>query len=355
MTLKRRYMEINIDDVLLSQDNPRIYTTVNINRARTGDFLPESDETRNQTKLMRFLLKPNTKKLELDIIAYGGLQTPIDVEKVGDKYVVFEGNTRAAIYKQLKESPPENVEPSTWDKIPAFIYEGITEEQKAEMMNREHPQGKRQWDPYETAHYWKIQKDEIGMSLKNIARSSTKSEIEVARSIKAIDLMDQHLRPLLLESGQTIDQHKNKYNHFYQIIISSAQADALNRHNIDLDEYAKIVHEDRIKEARDVRKLNKILDNPDAKKIFLTRDKSKMIASSKEALKLVESKDVDEMLEDLDIFRLLQLIYERLEKLGPQEIRMFGDADRLLLDNLSQTIKTISSFYDSTKKDEESN
>lgn len=338
MSLERQLKNLPINDVYLSDDNPRINTTVRQMQSSTDSFNPGSDRDRDQMLLSRFLVKPATKKLELDIIKAGGIQTPVDVEVVDGRYVVFEGNTRTAIYKKLYAEDKQ-----TWAEIPAFIYPNITLIEKKLMLNREHPQGKRQWDPYETAQEWKKQK-EIGIDLNTISRSSGKSELDVERAINTINLMDKHYKPYLLEAGETIDDHKGKYNHFLQILISDKQKKALEKHNINIKEYSKLVFEERIKEARDVRKLDEILDNPKAKKIFLNPKNPE--GASKEALKVTVHPKEEEVMSDMEIHRVITHLLSKILSMTGEDIQVLGKGDYDIMLRLITELKLLREHRD---------
>ena len=90
--IKEYGVSIPITELLLDTDNPRLYA-----KRRSGNLIDLQPEIQAD-----LLLKPSVKGLKRSILR-DGLREAIYVQYRPDlqKYVVIEGNTRAAIHKQI--------------------------------------------------------------------------------------------------------------------------------------------------------------------------------------------------------------------------------------------------------------
>jgi hypothetical protein len=142
--------QIPVDRILLDQRNPRIaHATEPLAGSVSQEWItlalghaaPEDEERGTSTTY---------SSLKASIRANKGIINPIIVTGSQDGgYVVIEGNTRVAIYRELAEEEA----PGDWVKIFAIVREEVEEKGEHAIRLQAHLVGPRPWRPYAKAKY----------------------------------------------------------------------------------------------------------------------------------------------------------------------------------------------------------
>ena len=163
MTHEYKVMELPIEDIELDKNNPRIAKWVEMH----GDDIPAAQialalgvgDSQADDSATTF------QSLKASIRTNGGIIHPILVNREqSGKYVVIEGNTRVAIYKEFKEDKV----PGNWEVITAMVYDSMTNEEIDSIRLQAHLVGPRPWDPYSKAKYLEFLSNSEHLTLKQI-------------------------------------------------------------------------------------------------------------------------------------------------------------------------------------------
>lgn len=147
--MKRKFIELGIDDVELDKENPRIRSALDKYR-KEEEISPERIYLALRTGGNEGSALGGFHRLKSSIRAMGNISTPISVIDKGDNNLVcIDGNTRLAIIREFAK----NGEDGSWAKIPAMLLEDASEAQIEEIRATAHLVGARQWPAYEKAKY----------------------------------------------------------------------------------------------------------------------------------------------------------------------------------------------------------
>ena len=142
--------QIPVAKIVLDQRNPRIaHAMEGISGAVNQDWItlalghaaPEDEERGTSTTY---------SSLKASIRANRGLINPIIVTpREEGTFIVIEGNTRVAIFRELSEEGALG----TWDTIPAVVRTELEEKGEHAIRLQAHLVGPRPWRPYAKAKY----------------------------------------------------------------------------------------------------------------------------------------------------------------------------------------------------------
>ncbi|RLB79762.1 MAG: hypothetical protein DRH17_13205 [Deltaproteobacteria bacterium] len=229
---------IDIDKLSFYKKNPRIATIVS---ERTG---PITDEV-----IDKLLWDRNeTHRLRGQIERDGGLIHPVLVYH-GE---VLEGNTRLCCYRHLYRTTKNE----KWKYIKChLILDDLEQSQIYRLLCTEHIEGKIEWDAYEKANLYCKMKNEENMTLEQISAIVGESTPTVGYRIKAYKLM--------VKNGVI---EKNKYSHFEQLVRNPDVQDIKKRNPKIEQHIVKLIKEDKIPKATDVRLIGDIHKHKKARK-----------------------------------------------------------------------------------------
>ena len=262
MVVPTTHTHIPIDDLTLDIENPRIQLimerwtgkiTAEIIHLALGSGRDTQDSGDSGTTFY---------SLKESIRTSGTIIHPIHVNKTrDDKLLVVEGNTRVAIYKELRDSDVDG----NWDEIPAILYQGLSQEQTDSIRLQSHQVGPRAWDPYSKAKYLQKLNKHQDMPFARLVDLCGGRKNEVRDYIAAYEDMEEHYRKVLVDDA---DFDPTRFSSFAELQKSNVkEAIALSGHN--LEDFSRWVNDGKIHPQHTVRKLPLILRNPEAKKIFL--------------------------------------------------------------------------------------
>jgi ParB-like chromosome segregation protein Spo0J len=142
--------QIPVARIILDERNPRIaHVVADVTSATPQEWIPmalgqHAPEDQESGSASTY------SSLKASIRAYRGLITPIIVTPRDDSlYVVIEGNTRVAIFRELADEGS----PGNWETIPAIVRADLEEEGEHAIRLQAHLVGPRPWRPYAKAKY----------------------------------------------------------------------------------------------------------------------------------------------------------------------------------------------------------
>lgn len=324
--MKSEYKELNINDIELDFDNPRIakyleqYGKNEITSEAISLALGGGTDDKNGTSY---------SSLKESIKANKGIIHPIIVNKDNEsRFVVIEGNTRVQIYREFKE----NGTPGEWDKIRAILYHDLSDSETHAIRLQSHLVGPREWDPYSKAKYLNYLSNQEKMPISQIISFCGGKTNEIKRFIDAYNDMEKYYRTNLDDDSE-FDQRE--FSKFFELQNRGIK-DALVINKFDRGDFAKWVINGNIDTAQNVRKLPVVLKNLDARKVFLN-------SNITEAVKVVAVEEVaPSNLKQIQYDQLALELANQLRKIEYQEIlklkndRRYEDKKNSLFDVLDE-------------------
>ena len=257
--MKSYYLELNIDEIELDMENPRIakfiemYDKKTLNSEQIALALGSGvQESNNQTNYSSLYNSIKTNK---------GIIHPIIVNHHEDgRYIVIEGNTRVQIYKEFKENKVDG----NWDTIPAIVYENLGESEIHAIRLQSHLVGPREWDPYSKAKYLNYLSNEENLPMSQGIDFCGGKKSEIIKLINAYKDMEKYYRPLL-DADDEFDQRD--FSKFLELQNGNIKEALLAK--FSLSDFAKWVIDGNVDMAINVRRLPEILKNEEATNILL--------------------------------------------------------------------------------------
>lgn len=193
-------LSIPIENVLLDTDNPRLYA-----KRRSGNLVELQPEIKAD-----LLLKPSVKGLKRSILR-DGLREPIYVQFRNDlqAYVVIEGNTRAAIHKQIVENgeTSETMPDLSFSEIKAHVVKQEVTQSELSVMKVIWQTGKAEWGKCERAMLMHEQHHDFGFPIADIAVHFQCAKGDVETDLRALATLREYER-------QTGDGDTQKFSFF---------------------------------------------------------------------------------------------------------------------------------------------
>lgn len=302
------YQIIPICNIDLDYENPRIARFLEIYdqepsakqvafALRSGVSEDDTDDSGTTFRSLKESIKTN-----------GGIINPIIVNKTSNKYTVVEGNTRLAIYKEFADQGVEG----NWTEIPCLVHDNMDKKQIDGIRLQAHLVGVRSWDPYSKAKYLTKLRNESHLTWNEIIDFCGGKKEEAARYISAYEDMEEYYRPLVDDT----DFDTTRFSGFVEYQKKNIK-DALLRHGFDTSDFAKwIKGNSKLYPLNTVRKLPAILDNPEAKEIFIKKN-------AKEALKVLDNPVQDVDVENLSIKDLATILTKKLRVIERPTMREY--------------------------------
>ncbi|MFL2946804.1 MAG: hypothetical protein ACJZ4J_01370 [Candidatus Poseidoniales archaeon] len=174
---------IEVSELLLDTDNPRLYAS------RRGGKLPEiQGEIKDE-----LLSKSHIPQLKRSIFR-DGLHEPIYVQyrPAYEKYVVIEGNTRAAIHISFIESGTVSESGVPFDVITGHVIKPNLGASDLSIMKVIWQTGKEDWGKCERAMVMYEMKLEHGLTVPDIATHFQCSKGDVEKDLAALALLQEY-------------------------------------------------------------------------------------------------------------------------------------------------------------------
>jgi hypothetical protein len=324
--------QIPIERIRLDARNPRIAHTLEaMSEAPSQDFIemslglhaPEDEERGASTTY---------SSLKASIRASQGLILPIIVSPREDgTYLVVEGNTRVAIYRELAGEEA----PGDWSSIPAIV-QSLDEEGEHAIRLQAHLVGPRPWRPYAKAKYlhdlYVNQKLSITEILDFCGGTARRREIE--QYIAAYTDMHDHYMPLVEGSGAQPDY--SRFSAFVELQKTPGLKQAIARAGYTLKDFSRWLHDSKIMPLQDVRKLDRILSNPQARKEFEKHN-------TREAVKILEQPSSNAVISSASLEQLAKALAAKMRSLN------WPDVQALMADTQSEASQSLIDCFEELK------
>jgi hypothetical protein len=268
--------DIPIGRIVLDERNPRIAHMFDevASGANAQDWIPmalgqAAPEDQESGSASTY------SSLKASIRAHRGLISPIIVKPDGNgNYIVIEGNTRVAIFRELANDKA----PGNWSTISSVVQETIEEEGEHAIRLQAHMVGPRPWRPYAKARYLHDLHTNKSLTILQIldfcGGNARRKEIE--DYINAYKDITESYIPLVKAQGGTPD-----YSRFSSFVELQAIKAPLLRSGHSVADFAQWVHDSRLSPQQMVRQLPRILAHPEASRQFF-------LFNAREAMKVLD-------------------------------------------------------------------
>lgn len=302
-------IDVDIDKIVLDTGNPRIKHFVEMypELGEEGMLLAlgagADDEGHTDPK-------GSYERLKKSIRASGGIIQPIILKAVSDdEYLCIEGNTRVAIYRELRtQDLASEGSGARWQTIPAIINEELEDLEAHKIRLQVHLVGNRPWDAYSKAKYLHELREVHQMPMAELVDFCGGSKRDVQQSLDAYHDMEAHYRPLLDEDG---DLDPTRFSAFVEL-QNPRMRDAIFKAGYDEKDFSRWVKGRNISPLLAVRRLPAVLENGEATRIFL-RD------GLRDAIKVLDAPDLDTKLREASISQLARALQEKINTLSYDE------------------------------------
>ena len=241
-----RYREMDLEDLRLDPNNPRIQHAVK---------QKSKGRTLTQEELRDLILElPGVSELFKSIRDNEGLLEPIYVRPDGN---IIEGNCRAACYLKLHNIASRNKD-SRWQKIPAVFVPKISDRQVAVLQGHYHVAGKNKWLAYEKAGHLHMMHTTLKMDERAIAKALGMREGEVKKNLESYQVMTEKLLPRM-KNGNGLEKWS-----FVQEFFKRRHLEDFRSKSSNVDQFVSLVVNNKLKRGTDVRKFEKIVKHPRA-------------------------------------------------------------------------------------------
>lgn len=309
-----RPTQIPIDEIDLDESNPRIKHFIEFHPVLNEEHMllalgAGAEDNGGVTAQDSF------GRLKHSIRASGGIIQSIIVKPLENgRFLCIEGNTRVAIYRQLrKEDIDSGQNGDKWREIPAVVSDHIDEEESHKIRLQVHLVGNRPWDAYSKAKYLHELVEDYKMPLIELVSFCGGSKNDVMQSIKAYEDMEHHYRPVIEEDDGNFDP--SRFSAFVELQKPGIKQ-ALFRANYSERDFSSWVEDRKLFPLNSVRKLPQILDNPEARGVFLSK-------GAREAIRILDAPDLDTKLREADISQLARALQEKIGRL------LYDDAENI--------------------------
>ena len=250
------YQEIQIDQIEIDKENPRIANYLSIYDPDTVDS--------NLIALMLGTKTATCESLRESIRENKGIIHPIIVNKEPNgTFRVIEGNTRLQIYKDFRKS---NV-PGNWETIKAIVYESLDSDRIHSIRLQAHLVGPRDWDSYSKAKYlnylYSVEHMPINTLISFCGGSSKAAEIK--NMISAYNDMEEFYRPICDDDTQF---DIKKFQGFVELQRKTV-IDSILSHGYTKVDFSRWIKNEKISILQDVRRIPYILNSKKATEVFL--------------------------------------------------------------------------------------
>ena len=330
--------QIPVDEIILDKSNPRIkhYLEMYVDISNEAQMLlalgAGAEEEGGDTAQASF------NRLKHSIKASGGIIQPIIVKPTGDgQYLCIEGNTRVAIYRQLRGEDRESGNGTDrWNLIPAIVDSQIDDDETHRIRLQVHLVGNRPWDPYSKAKYLHELVQDYKMPLSELVDYCGGSQSDIRQSIAAYRDMEAHYRPIIEEDTSNVFD-PTRFSAFTELQKPGIKS-SLYEAGYDEGDFSRWIDNRRLAPLALVRKLPQILNNPEAKRIFLRK-------GAREAVRELDAPDLDTKLREANVSQLARALQEKINTLSydqSQAIQENPNSDEHLdLHDLMTTIREL--------------
>ena len=307
----RSAIDVEIDKIVLDTGNPRIkhFLEIYTNLSEEGMLLALGAGAENEGYTDS---QGSYERLKNSIKASGGIIQPIILKPRGNgTYLCIEGNTRVAIYRELrKQEKSSGRSGENWNAIPAIVSEQMEDLEAHKIRLQVHLVGNRPWDPYSKAKYLTELREVHEMPLSELVSFCGGSRRDVQQSLDAFRDMEAHYRPVLDDEG---DFDPSRFSAFLELQKPGIK-DAIFHAGYDGNAFSRWVDKRKVFPLNSVRRLPQILKDGEAKRTFLSE-------GAREAIKKLDAPGLDTRLKEASTSQLARALQEKINTLSYEEAK----------------------------------
>lgn len=195
------------------------------------------------------------------IRADGGIRFPIVVVERDGGFTCIDGNTRLAIYKQFQREGASG----DWDVISATVMTDPGQKDIEAIRISAHLVGAREWPAYEKARYLHYLRSEKLMDYSEMIALCGGRRSEIEQQIDAFHEMNEYYRDVVDDTAFHID----RFSGFVELQKRGVK-DAIYDAGFGLKDFGEWIRHGKIYRLADVRRLRRVLSDPEATRIFVT-------------------------------------------------------------------------------------
>ena len=343
--MSEEYKMLKVETISFDTENPRLKKALE----KYGDKItPERIHFALRSATEESNGASSYNRLKDSIRAKRGLIMPIIVNIKSNKTVCIDGNTRLAIYKELRKEGAKG----NWSEIKAIVREDASQREIEEIRVSAHLVRARDWPAYEKARYLHYLRNEKLMDYGEMIALCGGNQKDIERQIDAYHDMNDYYREITDDSAFHID----RYSGFVELQKPGIK-DAIFEADFGLENFGEWIRDGKIHRLADVRKLPKVLQDDEAKTLFVEGAPR----SIEKAIKLCERKEEDRSQDlekaipkDATIYQLAEALAKRIGDLprsewislrnrehpnAEEQIRIFEDLTEQLRDLLNDVSK----------------
>ena len=255
--MESTYRLIPTEQITFDENNPRIKVALE----KYGDQL---DEQR-----IRFALQTATegsattssyRALKDSIRASRGISVPLVVSPNNNRFVCIDGNTRLAIYNELRDEEA----PGNWTAINCLVLDNPSQRDIETIRVTAHLVGAREWPAYEKARYLHYLRNVEYMDYDELIARCGGNKATITRQIDAFHEMNEFYRDVSADDAFKVD----RFSGFVELQKPNIK-DSIFRAGFDLHDFGKWIRNGQIYRLADVRKLPLVLADDEATAVFV--------------------------------------------------------------------------------------
>ena len=325
------FEKLPIKEIEMDKTDPRIQRVLSmygdeITIERIAIALKEGSDEENRFSTTTF------NRLKNSIRKNKGIINPIVVNKKQNKYICIEGNTRLLIYRDFYEETNDE----QWSRIPCLVHEDANEEEIDAIRLQAHLIGPRQWDPYSKAKYLHHLCNVEYLTQEQIIEYCGGNPKQIRDNIKAYEMVEEIYKPLLENEG---DFDHTRFSGFVEYQDPKVQKAVLDAGFTEKDFSLWLHGRSKIKRLEHVRLLPKIMQNKEAKKVFLQE-------GSSAADRILKQPSLEELIEKLDTKEFLEAVQRKVGILPYGEIERYKK-DPDMFETIEKTIRKLRDLKES--------
>ena len=234
-------------------------------------LIKQRGEGLSQTELVELLwTKDTVKALANAIFQNGGVYEPLILHRDGDRLIAREGNCRTVACRHLCEQYPDD---TRFAIVPAMVFAGsLSDEDLAVLLASMHVAGKIRWDAYEQA---KHVSDLVQKYSKTYDWLS--NHLRLGKS-KIVELLTAYKATTEYLAANPAPENVRKFSFFQELAKKKDLKERFEYEPSFKQQFHKWLATEKMTEAKQVRDLPLILQNPEAVKAL---DKSGFLEARK--------------------------------------------------------------------------
>lgn len=251
-----------------------------------------------------------SKQREAILASRGAIQPVLINRTGGGDLVCIEGSVRVAFYQEfIRDGRPGN-----WGSIPALLHDRLDDEALDAARQKFHLIGSEPWGPYSRAKYYHHLRCIERIPLSTIVNFFGEKESDVNKWISAFSDMEKYYRSAI-PASEKFDT--KRFSGFVEL-QKPAIKQAIYSSGFDLKDFSIWIHQKKIFPLWTVRNLPKILENEEAKKIFIEDGALK-------SLQYIEMSSGNNILDGASLLQISRSFINRVNALSFLEVQRLKD------------------------------